>query len=255
MTLLQTQSLRVEIAGRVLCSSLDFKLESGECWGILGGNGIGKTTLLRSLAGLHDDWQGEVLIAGRQLRQWKRKILARKLGMLFQDSVDVFPVTVMETVLAGRYPYIPAFALEGAKDREIALQALASVALDDMQDRQVDSLSGGERRRLAIATLMVQDPDLWLLDEPTNHLDLHHQVTLIELILRKVRQGDGAMMMVLHDINLLTRFCSHAMLIIEHDNIICGEVDRVLTTENLGALYRHPVKQVQDGDETFFYPA
>ena len=255
MELLEARSLAVTIGGRVICENLDFNLQRGQCWGMLGGNGIGKTTILRTLAGLHTDWHGEILIDKRHLRDWKRKKLAQKLGMLFQDSVDVFPVTVMETVLSGRYPYIPVLAMEGPGDRRIAEQALATVALDKMQQRQVDSLSGGERRRLAIATLMVQDPDIWLLDEPTNHLDLHHQVSLLQQILDKVQYQQGALMMVLHDINLLTRFCTHAMLIIDKDNIICGESTEVLTTEHLSALYRHPVKKVESKDGHFFYPA
>ena len=255
MALIETHALNIKIANQVICEELDFKLQRGQSWGILGGNGVGKTTLLRTLAGLRGEWQGEILVEGVSLQKWKRKLLAQKLGMLFQDSLDVFPVTVMETVLSGRYPYIPAFAMESAEDRRIAMQALSAVALDSMQHRQVDSLSGGERRRLAIATLMVQDPDIWLLDEPTNHLDLHHQVSLLEQIRSRVEQDEGALMMVLHDINMLTRFCSHAMLIIDQKNIVCGEVEDVLTTDNLSALYRHPVNKIQNEDGSFFYPA
>lgn len=254
MSLLETRSLGVRIGERVLCDDLDFKLQQGQCWGVLGGNGIGKTTLLRTLAGLRPPQQGNVLVHDTELPGWNRKLLARKLGMLFQDSVDVFPTTVMESVLCGRYPYIPMFSMETRQDREISEQALQAVALGDMQQRQVDSLSGGERRRLALATLMVQDPDIWLLDEPANHLDLHHQISLLELVTGRVKEAQGGLIMVLHDINLLTRFCSHVMLMVDKDNIICGSLEEVLNTENLSTLYRHPVFKLQADDREFFYP-
>ena len=104
--------------------------------------------------------QGDIHIDGKSLRQWKRKPLARTLGILFQDSVDTFPTTVMEIAMTGRYPYLPFLSLEGKEDIELVSQALREVALDNMAERQIDTLSGGERRRLALATLLVQDPVL-----------------------------------------------------------------------------------------------
>ena len=115
-------------------------------------------------------------------------------------------------------------------------------------------LSGGERRRLAIATLIVQNPRIWLLDEPTNHLDLHHQIVLLELIIRKVTAVQGALLMVLHDVNLVSRFCTHAMLMIDSQTIICGPIHDVVTRTNLERLYRHPIQQIQGNGMDYFFP-
>lgn len=254
MSLLAARSLGIEIAGRAICSDLDFHLEKGQCWGVLGGNGIGKTTLLRTLAGLRAPRCGQVLVENTALQDWDRKRLAQKLGMLFQDSVDIFPSSVLETALIGRFPYLPPFAPEGREDREIAMQALKDVALDDMATRTVDTLSGGERRRLALATLITQAPDIWLLDEPANHLDLHYQIHLLELIIARVKAAAGGLIMVLHDINLLARFCSHAMLMLAPEKIICGAVDTVVTTENLSQLYSHPVQKTQVNGREIYFP-
>lgn len=254
MSLLATRALSVTIGSKPICTEFDFQLQCGEYWGILGGNGIGKTTLLNTLAGLHAAAGGEIDIDGKPLQQWKRKSLARKLGMLFQDSVDTFPTTVLETAMTGRYPYLSFLSVEGKEDIELVNLALIDVALGEMAERQVDTLSGGERRRLALATLLVQNPLIWLLDEPTNHLDLHHQISLLNLIVERVRFNQGGLLMVLHDVNLVMRFCTHAMLMIDHDNIICGPVVDVLTDAFLAALYQHPIKKVQANGSSFFFP-
>ena len=254
MSLLATKALSVAIGEKPICTALDFELQGGEYWGVLGGNGIGKTTLLNTLAGLRSAAGGDISVDGKPLQQWKKKLLARKLGMLFQDSVDTFPTTVLETAMTGRYPHLPFLSLEGKEDVELAKQALRDVALGDMSERQIDTLSGGERRRLALATLLVQDPLIYLLDEPTNHLDLHHQISLLNLIIDRVRNKGGALLMVLHDVNLVMRFCTHTMLMINHDNIICGPVARVLSEENLVALYQHPIRKIEAEGGSFFYP-
>jgi len=254
MALLTSKSLTVTIAGKRICENFDFQLERGQHWGVLGGNGVGKTTLLLTLAGFRQPDQGDISIDGINLMQWRRKALARKLGILFQDSLDTFPALVIETALTGRHPYLPFWGIEDKHDIDIAQQALLDVSMQTMATRQVNTLSGGERRRLAIATLFVQNPLLWLLDEPTNHLDLHHQISLLQLIIERVDAVNGGLFMVLHDINLVTRFCTHAMLIIDHESILCGPVEDIMTLENLQSLYQHPIKELESDGIKYFFP-
>jgi iron complex transport system ATP-binding protein len=254
MSLLRAESVSVSILQRPIFNKLDLTLEQGQCWGILGANGAGKTTLLHVLAGLRNTDAGRVSINGNGIDEFPRKELAKQVGILFQDCFDSFPVTVMESVLTGRYPHLPYWAMDSAEDVNLCMQALTEVSLSDMADREVQTLSGGERRRLALATLMVQAPRIWLLDEPTNHLDLHYQISLLELIVNKIGVHSGGLLMVLHDVNLLTRFCSHALLMIDADTRISGELSEVITRENLEALYRHPIRTFDDGDTRIYYP-
>ncbi len=255
MSLLRVKSLTLEIGGRLLCNKLDFSLQRGERWGILGANGIGKTSLLHTLAGLRAYKKGQIFVGETELRQWRRRPLACMLGVLFQDSSDTFPISVMETALAGRHPHIPFLSVESREDVELARQALRDVALDAMAARQVDTLSGGERRRLAIATMLLQNPLLWLLDEPTNHLDLHHQIRLLNLLTSRIDAIHGGLLMVLHDVNLVRRFCTHAMLMIDADNIICGPAAAVINQDNLELLYQHPIQELQgEGGSSYFLP-
>lgn len=254
MTLLSARSVSISIGGKPICNGLDFDMEQGQQWGVLGGNGVGKTTLLKYLAGLFPLETGGIDIHGTSVNQWKRKELARELGVLFQDSEDTFPTTVMETALIGRHPYLPFWSFEGKADIGIAGQALVDVSMSDMAHRQINTLSGGERRRLAIATLIVQNPRIWLLDEPTNHLDLHHQISLLELIINKVEAVQGTLMMVLHDVNLVSRFCTHAMLMIDHETIICGPISEVVTRDNLELLYHHPIHEIRTDEGCYYFP-
>jgi len=254
VSLLESQSVTVSIGSLCICTDLNYRLQRGECWGILGANGAGKTTLLHVLAGLKKPVRGTVRVDSRDIRSFRRKDLARRMGILFQDSEDTFPSTVMETVLTGRYPHLPFWALESEQDIAISEKALEQVSLLPMRSRQVNTLSGGERRRLSIAVLLAQAPDIWLLDEPTNHLDLRYQMILLKLIKEQVARTAGGIIMVLHDVNLVTRFCTHALLMTGPDCLLAGPVAEVITGENLEALYRHPLRRVTEQGVSFCYP-
>lgn len=254
MSLLEAKSLTVSIAGNPVCNGLNVKIQRGECWGILGSNGAGKTTLLHTFAGLRPTDEGQIYFSNKLLDEWPRKLLSQKLGLLLQDSNDIFPSTVLDTVMIGRHPHLKFWEIESQSDFELARKALADVSLEDAQDRQINTLSGGERRRLAIATLLVQNPELFLLDEPTNHLDMRYQITLLEMLARKASARDGALCMVLHDANLATRYCTHIMLMIGPDDIMTGQVDEVLTDENLARLYQFPIKAIETDAGRIFLP-
>ena len=254
MSLLEAKSLTISIAGTPVCNELNVKIQRGECWGILGSNGAGKTTLLHTFAGLRPTDEGQIYFSDKLLSEWPRKLLSQKLALLLQDSNDIFPSTVLDTVMIGRHPHLKFWEVESQSDFELARKALADVSLEDAQDRQVNTLSGGERRRLAIATLLVQNPELFLLDEPTNHLDMRYQITLLEMLVRRADVRDGALCMVLHDANLATRYCSHIMLMISPDDIVSGRVDEILTDENLARLYQFPIKEIETNEGRIFLP-
>lgn len=255
MTRLTTQALTVRIGPHWVCRDLDLQLGPGESWGILGGNGVGKTTLLHTLAGLRKPAGGRVSIDGVELRHCQRRQLAQQIGVLFQDAHDPFPATVLETALTGRHPHQSFWSLGQRKDVALAEQILARLQLLAMRDRQVDTLSGGERRRLAIAALFLQDPKVWLLDEPTNHLDLRRQIQALELMRARARERQGALMMVLHDVNLLSRYCTHGLLMLGEGCALLGPVAAVVNKENLEALYQCQVKALRAGDKTLYVPA
>lgn len=254
MSLLATESLGIEIGGKRIAGDLAFAVEAGQSWAVLGANGAGKTTLLHTLAGFRSPASGRILLDGLPLATLSRRDIARRLGVLLQDSEDPFPATVMETALIGRHPHIGAWQWESPDDLGRAREALVQVGLEAMSDRPVDTLSGGERRRLALATLLAQDPDVYLLDEPSNHLDLHHQINLLGRMRRRVTDAGGALVMALHDVNLAVRFCDHAMLIFSDGQVMHGQVEELLRPGHLSCLYHHPIQEVDTAHHRFFLP-
>jgi iron complex transport system permease protein len=239
--LLEACALEVAVAGRTLCRGLDLRVLPGERWAILGPNGAGKTSLLHTLAGLRPPAGGELRFSGRPLAAWPRRALARHLGLLPQDSEDPFPASVLETTLVGRHPHLGRWRWEGAEDLAAARAALAAVGLEGMEGRLSATLSGGERRRLAIATLLAQAPVLYLLDEPANHLDLHHQAAVLRHFADTARHGARALLMVLHDPNLASRYCDHVLLLFADGEALAGPAQEVLSAERLTRLYGHPL--------------
>lgn len=190
--------LTVEVAERTLVRDLELTVASGTVTAVLGRNGAGKTLTMHTLAGLRVPARGVVTLDGAALASWPRRALALKLGLLTQTTEDPFPSTVLDSVLVGRHPHIDFWRWESDADRAIARAALAAVALEDFAERDIDTLSGGERRRVALATLLAQNPDVLLLDEPINHLDPHHQLDVLKLLRDRARDG-RTVVMSLHE--------------------------------------------------------
>jgi len=234
----------VQIATQSICRELNLSLHAGQCWAILGVNGAGKTTLLHTLAGLRPALSGEILINQQPLTHYSRRKLAQVLGVLFQETQDPFPSTVLETTLIGRHPYTKSWQWESATDYQIAMESLTLWGLNSLAQRQINTLSGGERQRLAVANLLTQTPQVFLLDEPTNHLDLQYQHQILKLFKHYAAEKKCAVMMILHDINLAAAYCDHAILLFANREPLCGTCSELLTEANLSDLYQYPIRKI-----------
>ncbi len=251
---LRAEQLGIGIGERWFCRGLEQSFEAGQIWGVLGANGTGKTTLLHTLAGLRPAQQGQIWIDGQPLVGLDSKTRARQIGVLLQEAAPAFPASVREVVLQGRYPHLSPWQWETAADIAHAEQALLQVGLAEFGDRDQQRLSGGERQRLKIASLLVQQPQLWLLDEPSNHLDLHHQIGLLQRLCEQVRQQQQLLIMSLHDLNLAARFCDFVLLMYQDGSVQAGPAARLLTEPLLSRLYGHPIRRITDQDRCIFIP-
>ncbi len=230
------RSAGVSVGGRSLVQALDFEARAGEFIAILGRNGVGKTLTLHTLAGLRAPATGAVELEGRDIASWTGRERAQKLALLPQLTEEPFPSTVFDSALIGRHPHLPFWQWEDAADIQCARAALGAVGLGDLAGRSVDSLSGGERRRLDVATLLAQDAPVCLLDEPTNHLDPRHRNEILALFRARADAG-GVVIAALHDATLAARWADRALLLHGDGRWQFGDAATVLSDSNLSALY------------------
>jgi iron complex transport system ATP-binding protein len=250
-TLLQVSGLCVRVPGRVLVEALDMHLVRGEFIAVLGRNGSGKTLSLLTLAGLREPDAGNVALGGEVIGRLRRQQVAKHLALLPQDTDDIFPASVLDTAIVGRHPHIGRFRWESPQDYALACEALERVGIAELADRDVLSLSGGERRRLSIAQVLTQAPDVYLLDEPTNHLDPQHQVDTLRIFRRAADAGAGVIAS-LHDVNLAARVADRCLLLFGDGRWEFGTTDEVLDEARLEALFETPMEAVRWRDRRLF---
>lgn len=250
--LLAVRDLGLRIGRRQLIGQLSLSVGPGELWCILGANGVGKSLLLHTLAGLRKIDSGTVSLSGRALADWSAVDAARTRSFLPQTIHDAFSAQVLDVVLMGRHPHLSRWQWEGDADRDIALAALAAVGLSDLTARDITTLSGGERQRVAIAALLTQDVPLMLLDEPINHLDLHHQILVLQHLVSVAKNAGKAVIYSIHDLNLAVRFSTHAILFRKNGGVDHGPVAAVMNDEALSSAYKHPVCQMKIGEQTYY---
>lgn len=213
---------------------------------IVGPNGSGKSTLLRIAAGVLTPQSGQVEYGTTPLVAFERGQLARRLGFLPQFSPSLFDLSVEEVVAMGRYPHRSGLGFLSEADRHSIQSALDAVGLESLSHRPISQLSGGERRRAFIASLLAQQPDLMLLDEPTSALDVHHASALMRQLTDRGDSGPSVVW-VTHDLNLAAMY-SHRILLIDRGCIQAdGSPDEVLSSQALRDAYanelyllRHP---------------
>lgn len=242
-TTLSCEHLTVRVPGRLLVEKLSLELKSGQFLAILGRNGAGKSLTLHTLAGLRPADGGDVRLFGRSLAAIARKEVARQLALLPQHDEDAFPATVFDTALCGRHPHVPQLHWETAADRAIAGRALESMDIGMLRNRDVATLSGGERRRLAVAQVLTQAPQVYLLDEPTNHLDPQHQLDVLRRFTKEAESG-STVVASLHDVNLAARYADQCLLLYGDGRWTLGAAAEVLCAERLSELYATSMEAV-----------
>lgn len=214
-----------------------FSVAPGDFFVIIGPNGSGKTTLMKLMAGLEKLPEGKLRILGREIQNYKKKDLARKIAFVPQEVPTDFPFSVMEVVLMGRSPYQGTLGLERGQDVEKARQAIAFTGVSHLADRKLNALSGGERQRVFIARAICQEPEIMLLDEPTASLDLAHQIRIMDLMEKLQQEKKITIVMVSHDLNLAAMYGTRLLLLNRGEIVKIGLPAEVLTFQTLEDAY------------------
>ncbi|MFH0965109.1 MAG: ABC transporter ATP-binding protein [Planctomycetota bacterium] len=235
--MLSIEKLTTGYGGKAVLDGVDLAVRDGEFVGLIGPNGCGKTTLLRTISGVLSPMEGRVLLKGTDLHEIERRTLAKTIACLSQDLKPELPFTVREVALLGRTPHLPRIGGETQKDLEIVQRAMQATETLHLAERPITELSGGERQRVFIAMCLAQEPEVLLLDEPTSHLDIGHQLSVLELIRGLNRRTRVTVVAVFHDLNLAAEFCETLVMINAGKVRAVGRPEEVLTSDMIREVY------------------
>lgn len=242
--MLQIDSLTVAYGDKTVLRDISFQVRSGEILALIGPNGAGKSTLIRAATGVVPVKSGRVSVDGQNLAGLPPAQRARILAVVPQARQLGGAFSVEQAVMMGRTPYLNWLGQESEADKAAVRLALQQTCLDVFADRQIANLSGGEQQRVLLARALAQSTPVLLLDEPTNHLDLQHQTNLLSLVKELAKEKQLAVLMALHDLNLVSFFADKVALLVNGELRSLGTPKEVIRAEQISAAYHTPVEIV-----------
>ncbi|MBE6499172.1 MAG: ABC transporter ATP-binding protein [Methanobrevibacter thaueri] len=246
--LFEVKNISFKYDDEEIFSNINFSIQKGDVLCILGPNGTGKTTLIKCINALYEINSGEILINGENIKKLSYKEISKHIGYIPQSHIPSFPFKVFDVVLMGRAPYLNLTNSPKEEDKKIALNALKTLGIEDLKDKEYTNLSGGERQLVFLARVLCQKPDVLILDEPTSHLDFGNQIKLLEIIDNLAKSGLAIIMS--------SHFPDHAFLsstkvaIMKNKKFIdYGTPEEVITENNLKEAYSIDVKIIKLDDK------
>jgi len=242
--MIEACSVNYSIEDKAILKGINFTFNKGKMYGIIGPNGVGKSTFLHLLSGVVEPTAGEVLLDGVAISAYARKKLARRMAVLQQSGLPPLGFTVREVVQMARYPYQNWLGSEQADGDSLVDEAITAMGLDELRHRTMEQLSGGERQRVALAKLMAQEPSIILLDEPTTYLDIGYQLQLLDTVRQWQRDKKLTVIAVMHDLNLASLYFDELLVLFEGKAAASGSPAKVLTDELIKRVYGASVSLV-----------
>jgi len=244
----ELQNVSFKYNGKLILQNISLQIPQGQITGILGPNGSGKTTLLKIISGINKPSQGEVFLYKRLIENYSRKELARHIAFLEQNDTISLPFTVREVVEMGRYPWLKPLSPLKTKDKELVDYVLECFDLTVKQNQIVGTMSGGEKQLVSLARAMAQEPQILILDEPTTYLDIGHQSMVMKYLYKWHREWKTTIIMVIHDLNLLSQYCDYFIVLDNGILIKNGVREEVLSKELLTKIYKTNLLVVKHPD-------
>jgi iron complex transport system ATP-binding protein len=238
-TALSINSLSFSVRGKPLLRGISAQIQQGETWSIIGPNGAGKSTLLKCLMRIHSDWTGDVVLNGRNLSTLSQRELARQIAYVPQagSGNQSLPFTVAEFVRMGRYAWTGLLGAEHPGDNDAIMDAMQRTNTVLFADRNMDTLSGGERQKVFIAAALAQGSNVLLLDEPTAFLDYRHQAEVATIIRNLNQRHHATILNVTHDVNSAMLTGGQVLAVREGEMVWQGDACDLACEETLNAIF------------------
>lgn len=215
---------------------VSFSIPPGMLVGLIGPNGCGKSTMMKCINRMHPISSGDILIDGESVKDKTPAEIAKKVATVPATLRGAFGLTVFETVMLGRYPYLKNVWWEPEEDESMVEDAMRKFGVDHLRDRAVGALSSGEQERVLIAKAFVQQPRLMLVDEPTSHLDMKYKLDVMEYLTAMVKK-DMSVLVAEHDISLMARYCDMCIIMRKGEIVGIGDPKKVITPELIEEVY------------------
>lgn len=235
--MLNIQSIKVSYGETEILHDVSLEIPAGEVVSLIGPNGAGKTTMMRAISGVIPLQSGSVFVGGQDLSSTPVDQRARLLAVVPQARKLTPEYTAKQAIMMGRTPYLGWLGNPGQVDFDKVDWAIDRTGISGLVERRVDELSGGEQQLVLIARALAQDAPVILLDEPTAHLDLRHQATILDLVHQLARERNLAVLMSLHDLNLVSIFSDRIALLDQGTILADGTPHEVLVRERLSNVY------------------
>ena len=216
--------------------NVSFSIPSGKLVGLIGHNGCGKTTMMRCINRMHDFQDGDILIDGESVKNKTVTEIAKRVSNVPAELRNSFGLTVYETVMLGRYPYLKNMWWETEHDETMVMETMKKFGVHHLMDKQLNMLSSGEMQRVLIAKAYVQEPRLMLVDEPTSHLDMKYKLNVMEY-LRAMVKKDMSILVAEHDISLMARYCDLCVIMKKGELVAIGDPKKIITEELIQEVY------------------
>ncbi len=246
MNCINTKNLNISYGNLDIVKDLNLDIPKGKITTIIGSNGCGKSTILKTIARIIQPKSGDIYVNNKNIKEQNPKDLAKTMAVLPQSPQAPSGLTVEELISYGRFPHQKGFGKLKNDDKDIITWALKSTGIEEFRDRPIQALSGGQRQRAWIAMALAQQTDILILDEPTTYLDLAHQLEILQLLEDLNRKQGTTIVMVIHELNNAARFADH-MIGVKKGKVVCqGTSHEVMTKENLKELFNIDAEIVQD---------
>ena len=224
---------------KVVAGHINAGINSGELTCLLGANGIGKSTLLRTLSAFQPKLSGEIFIQGQEIEQYKDKELSMAISVVLTEKCEVRNMTVTELVGLGRTPYTGFWGTLDEDDKRIVERSISLVKIEKLADRMVHTLSDGERQKVMIAKALAQETPIIFLDEPTAFLDFPSKVEMMQLLHRLSRQTNKTIFLSTHDLELALQIADKIWLMDKMNGVIIGTPEDLSLNGSLSAFFAH----------------